>query len=69
MNVKNELAKKAGGKDQIPEDVFLFLLPKKDIIYSMWGLYLKYDILECSTWEQVEMILEYRMLHYHKNYS
>lgn len=45
----------------IPEDIFLFLLPKKDIIYSMWELYLKYEALECSTWRQVEMILEYWM--------
>lgn len=45
----------------IPEDIFLFLLPKKDIIYSMWELYLKYEALDCSTWRQVEMILEYWM--------
>ena len=45
----------------IPEDVFLFLLPKKNIIYSMWELYLKHDALECSTWEHVNLILEYWM--------
>lgn len=45
----------------ISEDVFSFLLPKKAIIYSMWEIYLKHENLGCSTWEQVEMILEYWM--------
>lgn len=42
----------------IPEDVFLFLLPRKNIIYSMWELYLKHEALECSTWESIYDVAE-----------
>ncbi len=47
--------------DSISEDVFAFLFRQKDIIHSLWELYLKYEQFGCSTWEQIDEMMEYWM--------
>lgn len=47
--------------DGISEDVFEFLFWKKEIIHSLWELYLKHERFGCSTWEQIDEMLEYWM--------
>ena len=45
----------------ISEDIYQFLENKKDIIHCLWELYLKYENFDCSTWEQIDEMLEYWM--------
>ncbi len=47
--------------EAISEDEYEFLFGKKDILHTMWELYLKYEQFGCSTWEQVEEILAHWM--------
>ena len=47
--------------DDISKNVFDFLLDKKNIIHTLWELYLKYEQFDCSTWEQIDEMLEYWM--------
>lgn len=45
----------------ISEDVFEFLGSKKDIIHCFWELYLKYEHLDCSTWEDIDEMIAFWM--------
>ncbi len=37
--------------DTISEDVFSFLVQKRNVIHAMWELYLKHEKFGCSTWD------------------
>lgn len=47
--------------NSISDDVFVFLMPQKDIIHTLWKLYLKYEQFGYSTWEQIDEMMEYWM--------
>lgn len=45
--------------NSISDEVFVFLMPQTDIIHTLWELYLKYEQFDCSTWEQIDELLEH----------
>mgnify|MGYP000850579443 FL=1 len=46
----------------IPQEIFSFLSKQKDIIHSMWEIYLKYEQLSCESWDQIEKLIGFWMV-------
>ncbi len=47
--------------EQVPEEVFQFLLKQKDILYQLWELFIKWEQLGYSTWEQIDDLISFWM--------
>ena len=46
----------------ISQEIFSFLSKQKDIIHSMWEIYLKYEQLSCESWDQIEELIGFWMV-------
>lgn len=44
--------------DQLPKDIYDFLLNKEEIIPNMWKIYLTYENLGFLSWKELEELLE-----------
>lgn len=48
--------------ESISQEIFSFLSKQKDIIHSMWEIYLKHEQLSCGSWDQIEELIGFWMV-------